>query len=330
MTVSVCIPTYNQASYIEQAILSAVNQTVKPFEIIVCDDSSTDETSIILKKLSGEIPTLKVFIQPHNLGISANADYCLRLATGDYIVRLDSDDLLLPQYIEKLAILLNKFPGAGYAHAAVNEIDEHGNLIRERMLWRTSEFLNGDAALKVAAQGYKVAANIIMFRKTALKEADYVSLKINFCEDYYLSAQIAANGYGNIYYPGFLSCYRVWNNRGKVSRKIAEIMGLTAVFDEVLEPAFIKRGWNTLVIKRHREKFAAVHADSLGFKGYSLDQKLDLKTNILKLSGTRRTKIYLWLYENNFGPIITFYNNGMKKVKLSGKNAILKLFKKKI
>lgn len=241
MKVSVCIPTFNQSAHIEQAILSASNQTRKPFEIIVCDDFSTDITASILEKLSCQIPILKVVIQPQNLGISANVDHCLRLATGDYIVRLDSDDILLPGYIEELASLLDKFPEAGYAHAAVREIDEHGNLKRERTLWRSNEFLNADAALKAAMLGYKVAANIIMFRKAALKAANYISLKINACEDYYLAAQIAANGSGNVYYPGFLSCYRVWNSHTKITRKKAEIMGLTAIFDEVLEPAFKKK-----------------------------------------------------------------------------------------
>ena len=51
MTVSVCIPTYNQEKFIEQAVRSAYNQTFKPVEIVVSDDSSNDNTGFILRKL---------------------------------------------------------------------------------------------------------------------------------------------------------------------------------------------------------------------------------------------------------------------------------------
>src|SRR5215217_5302959 len=99
MMISVCIPTFNQAPFIEQAIRSAYDQTLKPDEIIVFDDCSTDHTAQIIDALTQEISILKVYRQPINLGISGNVDSCLRAAKGDLIVRLDSDDQLLPHYI---------------------------------------------------------------------------------------------------------------------------------------------------------------------------------------------------------------------------------------
>ena len=85
MKVSVCIPTYNQSLYIEQAIQSAAQQSHPPFEIIVSNDCSTDGTAEILEKLAKEIPSLKVFNQPVNLGMVPNTNAVLRLATGEFI-----------------------------------------------------------------------------------------------------------------------------------------------------------------------------------------------------------------------------------------------------
>ena len=82
MKVSVCIPTFNQAAYIEQTIKSCTQQTLKPFEILVSNDCSTDNTLEVLKRLSQEISILKVINQPGNRGMVPNTDAVLRAATG--------------------------------------------------------------------------------------------------------------------------------------------------------------------------------------------------------------------------------------------------------
>ena len=216
MKISVCIPTFNQSAYIEKAILSAWQQSITPFEIIVYDDCSTDETPHVLHNLSLQIPVLKYFRQAENQGISKNTDRCLRSATGDFIVRLDSDDYLHPKYIEKLAGLLNDHKDAGYAHCAVQEIDQNNKLLKERLLFRKDVYQSAGEALKAAAQGYRVAANIIMFRKEALIRAEYLAGRSNFAEDYHLTATISSLGFGNAYHNEVLAYYRVWIDEGKV------------------------------------------------------------------------------------------------------------------
>ncbi|RYE14874.1 MAG: glycosyltransferase, partial [Rickettsiales bacterium] len=214
MKVSVCIPTYNQSQYLTQAIRSAYDQSLKPLEIIVSDDCSTDDTSEVLTSLSKEIPSLKIILQPVNLGIAKNTDSCLRLAKGDFVIRLDSDDSLSSSYIEKLSNLLLKYPQAGYAHAAVQEIDQHGNFLQKRQLARKSGYQDSIVALKSAVKGYRVSANIIMFRKEALEQVDYITNRPNYVEDYHLSASLASAGFGNVYSNETLAFYRVWIDSG--------------------------------------------------------------------------------------------------------------------
>ncbi|HLU90741.1 MAG TPA: glycosyltransferase family 2 protein [Cyclobacteriaceae bacterium] len=317
MKVSVCIPTYNQSLYLEKAIRSANRQTLAPYEIIVSDDASTDETPEVLNRLSAEIPHLKIIRQPANLGTSLNVDACLRAATGEFVVRLDSDDLLLPGYVEKLVGLLQAFPHAGYAHAAVMEVDQHDRAVKVRRLIRKSGYQKGGDALKAAISGYRVSANIILFRKEALQKAGYIKNIADFAEDYYLCASIAAQGYGNCYMDEVLSNYRVWMDAGKVrqKRKLAEINGLRRVFTEVLEPAY-RQNYSILnLIKNKRSAFACQHADCLGWDEYSPAEKKELGHAIDRLSGSKRVKVVKWIYSNGYGESLkkAFWIMGLPK-----------------
>lgn len=330
MKISVCIPTYNQSKYLEQSIRSALNQTLVPDEIIVSNDCSTDDTKSLLTYLQNEIQCLKVINQSKNLGIAANVTACMQEAKGDYIVKLDSDDLLLPGFIKELFCLLEKYASAGYAHAAVEEIDINDNFLKHRKLIRSSEYIDGDAALKASLKGYKVAANIIMYRKSVLQEVGYIISRVNFSEDYYLAAQIAAKGYGNVYSDNVLACYRVWQDGAsvRIKRKIEEITGLCAVFDEVIVKEFKSKGWDTKIIDKFRTKTAIVQSDCLGWSVYSNDEKKELRKLIIKLSNTRKTRSFLWLYEKGLGKIASFYLNINKQLKTTVKKIFLFFLKK--
>jgi glycosyltransferase involved in cell wall biosynthesis len=326
MKVSVCIPTFNQAAFIKQSILSSYNQTIKPFEIIVFDDCSTDQTAEILQSLLIEVPSLRVFTQPNNTGIARNVDACLRAATGDFIVRLDSDDYLFPEYIEKLTRLLIENPQAGYAHASVQEVDQHNNYLKLRQLARKSGFQNSDEALNACAKGFRVAANILTFRKSALIKAGYIATITNFAEDYYLVCSIAAEGFGNVYLNETLACYRVWVDTGKIRqrRKLDEIIGYRKLFTEVLEPAYRARNWDTSVLDSKRTDFACRHSDCLSWDIYTINEKIELKKELFHLSSSNRVKFCSWLYLNGLGGILTMF----EQAKIAAKNKLKTLIRR--
>jgi glycosyltransferase involved in cell wall biosynthesis len=316
--VSVCICTYNQAPYLEKAIRSAAEQTLLPVEIIVSDDCSTDETPQILQQLSAEIPFLKVIRQPENIGIAKNTDACLRMATGDLIIRLDSDDYLSPMYAEKLSELLLKYPSAGYAHAAVQEINESGNFLNKRKLLRKSGLQSDIDALKTSIKGYRVTANILMFRKEALIQVEYMSGRPNFGEDFHLAAAISAAGFGNVYLNEILAFYRIWTDVGKVRqrRKLIEIKGLRQVFEDVIEPAYKERAWSLKILERCKTDFACRHSACLGWEIYSTEEKKEIAFELSKLSGSLQAKVYSWIYLNGFGAPATLIFSLKSNIKL--------------
>ncbi len=324
MKISVCIPTYNQANYVEKAVKSAFLQTLTPTEIIVSDDCSTDATLSVLQKLAVEIPILKIYRQSDNQGIAKNTDHCLRSAIGDIIVRLDSDDYLSPEYIERLSALLQKCPNAGYAHCAIQEVDEKGNFLKERRLFRKEVCQSADDALKSAVFGYRVAANVIMFKREALVRADYLRGRANFAEDYHLTASISSMGFANAYDSEILAYYRVWVDAGKArqKRKLAEINGLRRVFEEVLEPSFKSRNWNVNVIERSKANYACIQADCLGWNIYNNQEKKELAVELEKLSASKKAKTTVWMYLNGAGFILTGYSKMVSFFKQIAKKII--------
>lgn len=99
MNISVIIPTYNRENLIEKCIKSVLEQTYQPTEIIVVDDGSTDKTIDVINKMSS--PIIRVIIGGKNRGAQAARNIGIREAGGDWIAFLDSDDVWLPDKLEK-------------------------------------------------------------------------------------------------------------------------------------------------------------------------------------------------------------------------------------
>jgi len=99
--VSVIIPVYNQQQYVRECIESVLAQTLEDIEVICVDDGSTDATPEILAQMAAADPRLVVLARPHsNAGQARNAG--LKIARGEYLSFLDSDDLFAPAMLETL------------------------------------------------------------------------------------------------------------------------------------------------------------------------------------------------------------------------------------
>jgi len=98
--VSVIIPVYNTSAYLQAAVSSIQNQTLKDFEIIAVNDGSADDSLEILQKLASEDSRLKVISYEKNQGVSVCRNTGLEHAVGQYIYFFDSDDILEPDCLE--------------------------------------------------------------------------------------------------------------------------------------------------------------------------------------------------------------------------------------
>lgn len=332
LKLSIAIPTYNQAQYLKKAILSACNQNYKPFEIVVFDDCSTDNTWQILEELCIDIKELKIIRQEINKGIVINKGSCLKSCTGDYVILLDSDDMLEPNFADVLIALLEKFPKAAYAHGNVQQIDQNGNKTNVRQLFRKETYLEANEDLKRQISGMKVAANIIMYRKKALVAINYFNCKVNFAEDWFMLCQLSAAGYGNVFTNKILSSYRVWSDTGQLrqKRKLDEINGTRLVYDEVLIPAYRERNWSINAIIKAKSKKAISNSDCLSFSYFTKEEKSDLKEVLLMLSDSRATKVNLFLQTYKTHLILKFVNKLKINIRRNLKVILVNNFGKRI
>ena len=97
--VSVIVPCYNVEKYVEKCIQSISSQTYRYLEIIPVDDGATDKTSLILDKLAKDDQRIRV-IHKRNEGVSSTRNTGLEAAKGDYVVFVDGDDYLAPDFVE--------------------------------------------------------------------------------------------------------------------------------------------------------------------------------------------------------------------------------------
>ncbi len=309
-TVAICIPTFNQANYLAIAVNSACSQTYPNIEVWVSDDASTDETADVMDQLVQKFPQLHYYRQPQNLGIAANNNWLLRQPkTAEFIVRLDSDDVLSPTYVETLLALMTQYPQAGYAHSAVQEINENRAETSVRRVARKSEFQTADIALKASVSGYRVAANICMFRSAALCKLNFYENRPNYTEDYDLSVRMANAGYGNVYSEKILSYYRVWTDaqNTRPRRKELELKGLIRVFNESLTPSFQARGWSLEPVIHNRRRLALIHAASCYAPWFTDEEKSNLTTLLKELGNSPALQLRLIALRLGFAPLFQWW-----------------------
>ncbi len=121
-TVSVIIPTYNSATFIEEAIGSVFAQTYRDFEVIVVDDGSTDDTR---RRVAAFGSHVRYFYQP-NTGLSAARNTGVRHSRGAYLAFLDADDELTPAAFETEVAVLDARPGVDVVVGAWTYMDASG------------------------------------------------------------------------------------------------------------------------------------------------------------------------------------------------------------
>ena len=100
--ISICIPTYNGARYLEACLDSVLNQTYKDIEILVVDDGSTDATFEILERYAASDERIRLVRNENNLGLVGNWNHCIELAKGEWIKFVFQDDLIAQNCLERL------------------------------------------------------------------------------------------------------------------------------------------------------------------------------------------------------------------------------------
>lgn len=126
--VSIIMGIYNCASTLPQAIESILMQTYTDWQLIMCDDGSEDDTYDVAKAYRDRDPAKIILLRnDHNMGLNHSLNRCLEKANGEYIARMDGDDISLPSRIEKEAAFLDTHPEYAIVSTPMIFFDENGD-----------------------------------------------------------------------------------------------------------------------------------------------------------------------------------------------------------
>lgn len=121
--VSVFMPVYNAGAYLKEAIDSILNQDFKDFEFVIVNDGSKDESESVI--LAYNDPRIKYIKNPQNLGLIASLNIGMGNCLGDYIVRMDQDDISLPNRISQQIKFMDENPEYGLIGSWFEDFGEH-------------------------------------------------------------------------------------------------------------------------------------------------------------------------------------------------------------
>ena len=251
-TFSVVIPAYNAAGTIASAVTSATSQTESDLEVIVVDDGCTDATVAMVNALPD--PRVRVVSQT-NRGLPAARNAGIATSRGDYVAFLDSDDLLLPQFLALGRAALESTPGAGFAYTDAYVFETvAGKLRRRSAMARTNPPvpppLDAPSFLTALMGGNFVYVSTIVPR-AVLKDVGGFDEARTSCEDYELWLRILVAGYRAAWMPGRHALYR--KHPGQMSRnEVTMARNLAAVYDGIDSAAMPTEAHRQLLARRRR------------------------------------------------------------------------------
>lgn len=198
--VSIIITSYNYEKYVLQTIESCLHQNdYDDYEVIVVDDGSKDNTLSILESIQD--PKFKYFVIENN-GIEHCSNYGILKSEGEYLLRVDADDVLHPDYLSNMAALLEANTDYAFVYSNYYSIDEEGKTMGSSSLPQFD-------ANEVSGRGDFLATGTL-YRKSAIQEYGYYSEKVKNCglENFELMLKLLNDGCVGHLHESFLFYYR--------------------------------------------------------------------------------------------------------------------------
>jgi alpha-1,3-rhamnosyltransferase len=186
--VSVVVPSYNHARFVESALRSIIKQTLQPEELLVIDDGSNDDSPRIIERVLKDCPFSCELIARGNRGLCATLNEGLERSTGEYFAYLGSDDLWLPDFLSARVELLVSRPAAALAYGHAYIIDEQNRIVDSTADW--AMYADGDARAMLL-QTTAPMSPTVLYRHHALKAHSWN--ETSYLEDYDLYLRLSAD-----------------------------------------------------------------------------------------------------------------------------------------
>ena len=204
--VSIIIPCYNSALYIEETVESVLTQTYTNIEIIIVDDGSTDNTVATVQKIEESHSNIKL-IKQSNKGQTITRQVGVENSLGEYLLFLDSDDKIAPSYIEKAVLVLGENPQVGIVTCRAMLFEKYN------MEWKLNPFKLPDFLLENSI----FITSLI--RKEDFEKVGGFDTQFTHFEDWDLFISIIKLGKKVYKIPEILFYYRKRMNESSISDK---------------------------------------------------------------------------------------------------------------
>lgn len=188
---SIVVPAYNDEVYIETCVQSLMKQTLRPDEIIICDDASVDKTRDISRRLAAQYPDhVRCIFHDENRGCGANFNSGIQAARGRYVSIVAADDYWLPQKLERELEALQK-NDFRWAYSAVELVWEDGPQAGQKTpFWGTAEGRNGELFEAILLR--KVSPRNLLIERELLLELGGFDEAFGMYEDWDLKLRLSA------------------------------------------------------------------------------------------------------------------------------------------
>jgi glycosyltransferase involved in cell wall biosynthesis len=226
---------YNSSRTVGEAIRSVLGQTCQDFEILVIDDGSTDDTGALVAHWTAD-PRVRLHRQ-ENAGPAAARNAGIALARGDFLSMLDSDDLWLPCYLERMVRALQESPESGFSYTDAWALEQASGRIRRATAMsrqRPPERTLPATAFLEALVQRNFIFNAVTVRREVLERVGSYDPEIPQAEDYELWLRLCATGYSGVRVSGPLAIYRVHD--GSLSQdELGLLTGLRDAYRTVID-----------------------------------------------------------------------------------------------
>lgn len=202
--ISIIMGLYNCSRYLSDAIDSILNQTYENWELILCDDGSTDSSYVIAKSYQQLYPDKIVLLRNRqNKKLNYTLNKCLNVATGKYIARMDGDDICAENRLEKEIKFLEN-------HLSYAFVGTQMNLFNDRGVWGRADFPVGAVDKHMLLNNSSFCHASILIRTSVLKSVGGYSIGKRYIrvEDYDLWYLLYKNGYKGYNLPEALYSMR--------------------------------------------------------------------------------------------------------------------------
>jgi len=200
--VSVVVPSYNHARFIESTLRSIITQTRQPAELLVIDDGSSDESPRVIERALTDCPFPSELIARENRGLCKTLNEGFERTRGEYFAYLGSDDLWLPDFLKARVELLESRAHAVLAYGHAYLVDEQNRIFDSTADW--ARFIDGDVR-PMLLETIAPMSPTVLYRRAALEQHRWN--EESRLEDYELYLRLSAEG-DFAFDPQILSAWR--------------------------------------------------------------------------------------------------------------------------